>query len=115
MRIFLPTFNRRIFTTFRYPDSAVIITRIIRTHIYTTLNYSILLVPLSTPSYFDISGLPLGENVPVDEVQEVREEEAEAGGQVEGLLNLRAEDGGQVLAQARAQLGRRVPHTPQYF
>jgi hypothetical protein len=72
-------------------------------------------VTLSTPPYFDIGGLPLGENVPVDEVQEVREEEAEAGGQVEGLLNLRAEGGGQVLAQARAQLGRRVPHTPQHF
>jgi hypothetical protein len=42
--------------------------------------------------YFDIGSLPLGENVPVDKVEEVPEEKSEAG----GLLNLRAEDDGQV-------------------
>jgi hypothetical protein len=66
--------------------------------------------------YFDIGSLPLGKNVlPEDEVEEVPEEKFEACGQVEGLLDLRAEEGGQVLAQARAQLSRRVPHTPHHF
>ena len=56
--------------------------------------------------YFDIGSLPLGKNVPEDEVEEVPEEKFETCGQVEGLLDLRAEDGSQVLAQARAQLSR---------